>query len=128
MALHVLLIDDDPGSLKAMAIALRLLKHSCDALEDPQEAINHYRKHAYDLVITDVCMPIMSGFALAAELRAINPEAKIIFMSGQATQRADEHFDDAVKIALRKPIDFATLRKVLEEIGTKGKKQTEEER
>lgn len=127
MALHVLLIDDDPGSLKGMSIALRLLKHTCDALSDPRKAVDQYRRHAaYDLVITDVYMPAINGVALAAKIRAVNPEAVIIFTSGQAMEMAGGCINEADKVVLRKPIDFSTLKQTLEQLEKKVKTTKEE--
>lgn len=115
--MHILLIDDDVGSLRGMKAALQMLKHTCDGYNDPAEAVRHYRDQVYDLVITDVGMPFMDGFALAKQLKEINPQVKVLFMSGQALARTTE-VEAAIeqKCFLQKPIDFLVLKNRLEQI------------
>ena len=76
--MEVLLVDDDAGSLRGMKLALNMLNHICDAFVDPAEAVKTYARKSYDLVITDINMPIISGLALARMIRGINSGAKII--------------------------------------------------
>ena len=85
----ILLVDDDTGSLRGMELALMMLNHSCDPYSDPCEAVKIYPKHLYDLVITDIGMPNINGFELEREIRSINADAKIIFISGNSLQTTD---------------------------------------
>ena len=114
--MHILLIDDDVGSLRGMKAALQMLKHTCDGYNDPEKAVQHYRDHDYDLVITDVCMPLLNGFALAKQLKEANPRVKVLFMSGQTLERTAEAEDALAKNCfLQKPIDFLVLKSRLEQ-------------
>jgi YesN/AraC family two-component response regulator len=47
-----------------------------------KEALAAYADHPYDLVITDILMPQMNGIALIAEIKRINPNQKIMVISG----------------------------------------------
>lgn len=71
--MKILLIDDDVGSLHGMQLALRMLRHLCDAYTNPVEAVENYAATSYDLVITDIYMPQLDGFMLADEIHAVNP-------------------------------------------------------
>ena len=79
---------------------------------DPLLALEHFRVNSadYGLVITDVRMPQISGFELAANVKAIKPDAKVVLMS--AFEVSDLEFSmPRVKINdfLRKPVDVKTL-------------------
>lgn len=119
--MKILLVDDDTGSLRGMQLALAMLKHSCDPYCDPycdpSEAVKNYPKHLYDLVITDIGMPHINGFELEREIRSVNPNAKIIFISGNSLQTTDSKLStDTEKLFLRKPIEFCELKQLLDQV------------
>jgi CheY-like chemotaxis protein len=77
----VLLIDDD-------AEVLTILKHSLAqagihtyGFTNPMLAVEHFRRNAnsYDIVITDIRMPQMSGFQVAKAVKQIRPDIKVAF-------------------------------------------------
>lgn len=116
--MHILLVDDDVGSLRGMKAALQMLKHTCDGYTVPAEAVQHYSAHRYDVVITDVRMPLMDGFTLAKRLQEVNPRVKVVFMSGHmAAEMPEAEGTVTKKYFLQKPIDFMVLKKLLEQLG-----------
>ena len=115
--MNILLVDDDDGSLEGMQTALHMLKHTCDAYCDPCEAIKNYPNRTYDLIMTDVYMPSMNGFAMVQKLREVNSQTIVIFMSGQATAMQQGNMRvDTKNFFLCKPIDFFLLKELLERI------------
>jgi DNA-binding response OmpR family regulator len=115
--MKVLLIDDEPDILHHMKKALQILGHSCDIFEDPVAALGHLSKDHYDVVISDVVMPGMNGFAVATEVRRIVPEAKIILVSGLLTTAMKKTTGEFRSVVyMRKPIDVHTLKLVLDNI------------
>ena len=114
--MHILLVDDDVGSLRGMKAALQMLKHTCDGYTVPAEAVQHYSEHRYDLVITDVRMPLMDGFTLAKRLKEVNSRVKVVFMSGHTVAEMPEaECTVTKKCFLQKPIDFLVLKSRLEQ-------------
>jgi two-component system phosphate regulon response regulator PhoB len=85
----LLLVDDEP----AMRLLCRVnLPHSgFDVTEaaDAEEALAHAEGEAFDLALLDVMMPGMSGFELAARLRADarTKDLPIVFLSARADRR-----------------------------------------
>ena len=114
----ILLIDDDVGSLRGMQLALIMLKHDCSAYSDPTEAIKSFPCHNYDLVITDIYMPVMNGFDLAEKIRQLDCEAKIIFISGYATEVMETYAAGEDQIFLQKPVDFCQLKQIIDNVLT----------
>lgn len=84
--------------------------------ENGEEAFNLYLDHSYDLVITDIKMPLMNGLDLVRKIRKINPSARIIIMSAygesQYFMRAIEY---GVKGFLLKPVDNERLFQTIDE-------------
>ena len=113
--MKILLIDDDPDILQYMKKALQILGHNCDVFEDPLAALNQFNGDRYDLVISDVVMPGMNGFSVAAEIRRIAPATRIILSSGHLTDAMeDTNGDYSSVIYMKKPMDVHRLKMVLD--------------
>jgi len=79
---EILLIDDDDmvrGTTRAM---LEIGGHSVTEAENGSEGISQYRDSVPDIVITDIVMPDMDGLETIQALFGINPEVKILAISG----------------------------------------------
>ena len=112
--MKILLVDDDGGSLRGLAFGLKMLKHSCDAMSDPFAAWEKYQTEAYDVVITDICMPGINGIELGRKMKQLHSDACIIYMSGQLSKNAEEELKNLEnRVFLRKPIEFEEMRQVL---------------
>lgn len=68
-----------------------------------------------DLLVTDVIMPDMDGTVLAKKVREINPDMKIIFMSGYTEEKLKEHMDDRIWF-LPKPFTLKQLAAKVKEV------------
>jgi len=108
----ILVVDDEMDIVIIFRQALRKQGYNVFGFTDPALALEHFKHNAkdYRLVITDVRMPHMNGFELAANITAIKPDAKIVLMS--AFEIGDLEFSmSSAKISdfIRKPIDVGTL-------------------
>ena len=81
---HVLYVDDEGTLVFLMTQKLELLGYHVTGCTDAAQALQAFqaRPHAFDAVITDLAMPDMSGFELAAALRHIRPDVPIVLASG----------------------------------------------
>jgi DNA-binding NtrC family response regulator len=109
-------VDDELDIVAIFRQALGKRGYTVFGFTDPTLALEHFKSNAknYALVITDVRMPQMNGFELAAGVKAIKPEAKIVLMS--AFEVNDLEFSTlAVKmnVFLRKPVDIKTLVQIV---------------
>ncbi|HEY4003010.1 MAG TPA: ATP-binding protein [Candidatus Xenobia bacterium] len=78
----ILVVEDDPAVRRLVSrVLLREGYHTVEAV-DGQDGVDTLRGTAIDLLITDIVMPKLSGEDLAAQLRRLQPEARILFMSG----------------------------------------------
>ncbi len=108
----ILVVDDELDIVLIFKQALSRQGYTVFGFTDPLLALEHFKVNSsdYGLVITDVRMPGMSGFELAANIKVIKPDAKVVFMS--AFEVSDLEFSmPGVKINdfLRKPVDVKTL-------------------
>ncbi|HEX7296410.1 MAG TPA: response regulator transcription factor [Pyrinomonadaceae bacterium] len=77
MSKHLLIVDDEPNLLRAVAACLRGEGYEVDVARSAEEALVHIAQRLPDLVVSDIRMPRMDGFALARQLRA-NPRTNLI--------------------------------------------------
>lgn len=82
---RALCVDDEPAVLGLIARLLTDLGFEVQAESDPLEALTHFERGRYDLVMTDVRMPGMDGHALVTALRALDQEIPVIVVTGQGT-------------------------------------------
>jgi len=119
---HILFIDDEARIadiseeiLKQLGYRVTIRTSSLEALE-----LFKHRSHDFDLVVTDMTMPNLTGDKLAVELMKIRPGIPVILCTGYSKKISDEAASDiGIKALAYKPIvkaDFAkTIRKVLDE-------------
>jgi DNA-binding NtrC family response regulator len=112
-AFNVLVVDDEPMMRKMLFIILS--EWGCKVLsaEDGEEALALATDAAcpeIDILITDLCMPGMTGVELAAELRAVRPGLKTIFVSGFSSEEiAAMEIDLSDAAFVSKPFQLHTI-------------------
>jgi two-component system, cell cycle sensor histidine kinase and response regulator CckA len=89
----ILVVDDDPEVLSLAVDILRMAGYTVLGTGDPRHALRLARTPAepLHLLLTDVVMPLMSGLQLAAEVRALRPEVKILLMSAYRTKEIEDY-------------------------------------
>jgi len=76
------MVDDNGMGLLARRSVLEELGHRVYTSSAPQEALELFAKHRFDIVVTDYKMPKMDGIAFIGELRKQNPNVSVILISG----------------------------------------------
>lgn len=119
---RILFIDDEAPIAKMSALILEGLGYSVTTRTSSIEGLELFRSNSnrFDLVITDMTMPNMTGDILAIELMKIRPDIPVILCTGFSNKISDESASDiGIKALAYKPIvrsDLAeTVRKVLDE-------------
>jgi PAS domain S-box-containing protein len=89
---RVLYVDDEPALVQLAKRSLQRLGYRVAAFDDPIGALHEFRARPsdYDLVITDLSMPGMSGFELSREILARRPDIPIIMTSGYVRPQDEE--------------------------------------
>ena len=113
---HVLFLDDEPGLVASGVRLLELRGYRTTGFTRPSEALEAIRSDPtlFDVVVTDLSMPELSGLDVAREILRLRPELPVVALSG--------HFDEGVRAVLLeagvrrlldKPCSAAELDEVL---------------
>ncbi|WP_438971106.1 response regulator [Methylophaga sp.] len=70
---NILAVDDSASMRQMVAFTLKGAGHDVTDAEDGKQALDIARKQSFDLVLTDVNMPVMDGLSLTRELRQLQP-------------------------------------------------------
>jgi two-component system cell cycle response regulator CpdR len=114
-----ILIAEDEEALCAMcARALSTAGHDVKIARDGSEALDLLKRDdgGFDLLLTDIRMPIMDGIALSLAAARDFPDLTIMLMTGYADQRERAHGLDAlIHDVIQKPFTLAALREAVQE-------------
>ena len=80
----ILLVEDDNNFGSILRDYLTLHSYETTLAKNGIEGLEKFRKHNYDLCILDVMMPFKDGFSLASDIRSINDEVPLIFLTAKS--------------------------------------------
>jgi two-component system, cell cycle response regulator CpdR len=115
---RILLAEDQATLASLCARALAGVGHEVTTASDGSDALDLLVREQghFDLLLTDIRMPIMDGIALAVTAARDFPDLTILLMTGYADQRERAHGLDAiVHDVIPKPFTIAALRQVVDE-------------
>jgi len=115
----LLYVDDEEALVFLATRALVRFGHTVSGFTDPVAALEAFRTHPnnFDIVVTDLSMPEMSGFDLTRELHAILPSVPVLVMTGYI-HAGDEAKAREVSISelVLKPATMDELAEVLDRL------------
>jgi len=114
---RILIVDDEEAIVRLISIKLKLMGYEVTGATDPREALRLFKAwpHYWDLIITDMVMPGMSGLRLAERLSKIRADLPIILCSGYCTLSAQEALAVGFFKYMQKPLDFNDLADAVQE-------------
>jgi len=111
----ILIVDDEADLLQLLQSALEQAGHEVAAYESPVAALEQMKHHHYDLLITDVIMPNMTGYELAKEARDLYPKLPIILVSGFSEPSSTPALA-APLIKISKPYSLTGIKKHISQL------------
>ena len=114
----VLLADDNQAVLKIVQAVLERLGYKVIQATDGEQAVALYREHRAEigLVILDVVMPRMGGIEASKAIRALDAEAKIMFMTGYDPSQQFNTEDMAAEEVVLKPFKVAAFSQLVKSV------------
>ena len=88
---RILVVDDEEQIRSMLAQMLEHEGFEVDTAENGEEGMNLITRHAYDLIITDMIMPIKDGLKLIMELVRDYPDQRILAISGGGAIKAERY-------------------------------------
>ena len=81
---RILLAEDDENLGSLLQEYLQAKNYEADWVTNGEKAFRHFEQFHYDLCLFDVMMPVKDGFTLASEIRMLNSEIPIIFLTAKS--------------------------------------------
>jgi CheY-like chemotaxis protein len=109
---HILIVDDESMLVDVAKSRLNTLGYRVTIETDSVQALERFKQNpsGYDLVITDMTMPVMSGDKMAGSMLDIRPDIPIILCTGFHADMSDEKAAEmGFKSYLMKPTSFNEL-------------------
>lgn len=116
---RILVVEDDEPVRSFVKRALEMDNHDVITANDGGEGLDIMKAEEgrFDLLVTDIKMPVMDGIALALAVGRDHPAMPILLMTGYADQRERaKNLESLVKDVLTKPFTLVQLREVVARI------------
>ena len=108
---RILIAEDEEALRGFVRRALADVGHDVTVAADGAEALDLLGRGKFDLLLTDIKMPLMDGIALALAAARDYPDLVILLMTGYADQRERAHGLDAlIHDVITKPFTLAEIR------------------
>ena len=108
---HVLLIDDDQGTMDLLKEVLQKEGYAVDEAKTGQEALAQTRALAFDVVLADLRLPDLDGIEVLRTLHALDPDLPVIVMTAFGSmETAVEAIRDGAYDYISKPFNLTEVR------------------
>jgi CheY-like chemotaxis protein len=112
--MRVLVIDDEPFVRETLEEILRQQRHDVVVADDGVAGLAQLGASAFDLVMTDLAMPGMSGWQVAKAAKAARPNVPVVLVTGWGVEvDVDELQAHGVDRVLTKPFRYEDVEEVV---------------
>ncbi|MBL1430436.1 MAG: response regulator [Robiginitomaculum sp.] len=110
---HILIVEDNPTNQRLLQLVLGKLGHTCSLANDGKQGAELFLVEKFDLILMDLHMPVMDGFAATAEIRgsgAYNADLPIIALTADVRHGIEQRvYDAGMDTYLSKPFEVPVL-------------------
>ena len=111
---RILVIDDEPGIREVLTKMLESRGHHVVACADGKSALHRFQEEPFDLVVTDLKMPGLSGWDVAREVKLRAPGTPVILVTGTAYQvDMVEARTNGIDFLIWKPFEFREVMRTV---------------
>ena len=124
---NILIIDDESEVRYAIRAVLEDIGHTVQEAGTGTEGLERFQEGKYDLVICDIIMPDKEGIETIVEIRQIEPDQRIVAISGGGRIKKEDYLAVAAAVGathtISKPFDAETLTEMVTRILHNGKER-----
>ena len=113
---RALVIDDNTIVRGVIRDIVASFGYSADVAADGPEAIALFERNGYDVVLTDLMMPRMSGWQVLEAVRERDPKTPVIIVTGSPVGADDHRIAQPGVMLVKKPIELPALREALSRV------------
>ena len=114
MSTAILVVEDEPRMQEVLTEALRFEGYNVAASSTGEDALSRLEAEEFDIIITDISLPGLSGIEVLERARVLNPVAAVILITGYATvDTAIQALQKGAAEFLRKPLDLGELTRCI---------------
>ena len=122
---NILIIDDESEVRYAIRAVLEDIGHTVAEAGTGTEGLERFQEGKFDLVICDIIMPDKEGIETIVEIRQIEPDQRIVAISGGGRIKKEDYLAVAAAVGathtISKPFDAETLTEMVTRILHNGK-------
>ena len=112
----ILVIEDDIDIITMFTKHLKRNGYDVIIATDGMEGLKRLEEGGYDLVITDIVMPFVSGVGIVTALKETSPHIPIIAVTGYGKEPEAAAVEKKADIVLAKPVRMSTLMGIIDEL------------
>lgn len=113
---YVLIVDDDPSLRWTTSLILECEGYPTDTAANGAEAIERVQERPYDVVLMDLCMPVLNGVQALKQIKALRPQTVVVMMTAYAVEDLiQDALGEGAFAILDKPVDIEQIIAVIEE-------------
>lgn len=114
---HILVVDDDQSIRDVLAIVFRKEGYRVEEAINARDALKKLKNDSFDLIVSDIKMPDLSGIELLKKVKAIHPEMPFVLITAFAsTNDAVEAMKIGAEDYITKPFNLDELRITMDKI------------
>lgn len=123
-AKRILVIEDDPDVLSIIVKHLEHEGYQVITATDGMEGLKRLRSNGFDLVITDIVMPYVSGTGVVSALKESDPRIPVIAITGYGEVPEAVAMEKKADLVLSKPVKMSELKDHVSRLLKLSKKET----
>jgi len=112
----ILVIEDDEDVLSMLIKHLKYLGYKIIMAKDGMEGLKKLESDQYDLVITDIVMPFVSGVGIVSQLKEKKPHIPVIAITGYGQEPEAVAIEKKADLVLAKPVKMSVLKRYIEDL------------
>jgi CheY-like chemotaxis protein len=116
---RILVVEDEPIIAGLLSDMLMADGHTVDAVNTGRAALEKLAVISYDLIVSDLRMPVLDGRGLYRELERSRPEmlSRIVYVTGSALDPGNEEFLTATRVPwIAKPFTIGDLHRLTQKV------------